>query len=240
MSTPVSTRREDASTPSGVWSQRGGKKEPPPRWKAVRPSRRIPYLLLGIILVVACAAAAVVVSLRVDHRESVLMLARPVTVGQILSNKDLRQVAMSTDIGLDAVPVTESSSVLGHPVAYSLPAGALLTRGSVGAPAIPTAGHAVAAVGLTAGQFPPALARGARVAVLVSATSSTASAPGTNDTTVVKPIAQWVATVVDIGASGTDQHTTVVSLQLPEADARQLATAPTGQISLVAMSGGGS
>jgi hypothetical protein len=44
--------------------------------------------------------------------------------------------------------------------------------------------------------------------------------------------------VSDVGA-GPDQQSTVVSLQLPEANARQLAAAPAGQISLVALSGGG-
>ncbi|MPZ79677.1 MAG: flagellar biosynthesis protein FlgA [Actinophytocola sp.] len=200
----------------------------------------MPYLLLGVILVVACAAAAMVVSTQVDDRRSVLVLARPVSVGQLLSTQDLRQVAISTDVGLDAVPAGDSATVLGHPVAYSLPTGALLTRGSVGAPAIPATGQAVAAVALTAGQFPPALAPGARVAVLVSATSSTAGTPSTNESAVAAPVAQWAAMVVDVGASGADQQTTVVSLQLAEVDARQLAVAPTGQIDLVVLSGGGS
>lgn len=57
MSTPVSTRSDGASATPGVWSP-SDKKKPPARWKAVRLSRRVPYLLLGVILVVACAVAA--------------------------------------------------------------------------------------------------------------------------------------------------------------------------------------
>jgi hypothetical protein len=239
VSTPVSTRPENASATPGAWSQGSGTKKPSTRWKAARLSRRIPYLLLGSILVIACAAAAMVVSTQLGDRQSVLMLAHPVSVGQLLSTQDLRHVSMPTNVGADVVPAAESSTVLGRPVAYSMPAGTLITRVLVGAPAIPPAGQAVAAVGLAAGQFPPALASGTRVAVLVSAASSSSGAPGVSGSTVVAPIAQWVATVVEVGASPTDQQTTVVSLLLPEDEARQLGAVPDGQVNLVALSGGG-
>jgi hypothetical protein len=234
VSTPVSTRPENVSATPGAWSHPTGEKKQPERWKAARLSRRIPYLLLGSILVVACAAAAVVVSTQLGDRRSVLMLARSVSVGQFLSSQDLRHVSMPTGIGVDVVPAAESSTVLGRPVAYSMPAGTLLTRVVMGAPAMPPAGQAVAAVGLGAGQFPPALAPGARVAVLVSA----ADTPTSSGSTVAAPIAQWTATVMEIGASTTDQQTTVVMLLLPDEDARRLATVPDGQINLVAVSGG--
>ncbi|PKV95540.1 MULTISPECIES: hypothetical protein [Amycolatopsis] len=240
MSTSVSTHPDTAdraTAPPDAWAQRSGKQEPPSRWKTVRPSRRVPYLLLGVVLVIACAAAAVIVSMQLDNRQPVLVLARPVTVGHLLSGQDFRQLSVSSDVGLDAVPAAESSTVVGRPVAFSLPAGALLTRGSLGPPAIPVAGQAVAAVALKAGQFPPALAPGARVAVLVSPGAAATGTPSTAGQ-VAPPLAQWTATVSDVCA-GADQQSTVVSLQLPEANARQLAAAPAGQISLVALSGGG-
>lgn len=242
MTTPVSIRpgqSEGPAAPPDAWTRRGGKQESSSRWKSVRPARRVPYLLLGVVLVIAFAAAAVIVSMQLDNRRPVLVLARPVTVGHILSIQDFRQVPVSSDAGLDAVPAAESSTVVGRPAAFSLPAGAMVTHSSVGAPAIPTGGQAVAAVALKAGQFPPALTPGARVAVLVSASSSTTATSGTNGAQLAAPIAQWTATVTEVGA-GPDQQSTVVSLQLPEADARQLAIAPSGQIGLVALSGGGS
>ncbi|WP_220817025.1 SAF domain-containing protein [Amycolatopsis echigonensis] len=187
---------------------------------------------------IACAAAAVIVSIQLDNRQPVLVLARPVTVGHLLSAPDFRQVSVSADVGLDAVPAAESSTVVGRPAAFSLPAGTLLTRGSLGPPAIPVDGQAIAAVALKAGQFPPALAPGARVAVLVSSGSASTGTASSNPGQVAVPIAQWTATVSDVGA-GPDPQSTVVSLQLPEANARQLAAAPAGQVSLVALSGGG-
>lgn len=232
MSTPISTRPESASAMPEAWSQND--KKPPARWKAVRLSRRIPYLLLGVILVVACAAAAVIVSTRLGDRQSVLMLARPVAVGQPLSTLDLRRVPMPTDIGFEVVPAAESSTVLGQPVAYSLPAGTLLTRVALGTPAIPPVGQAVVGVSLGAGQFPPALALGTRVAVLVSAPNTL----GTSESAVAAPAEQWTATVVDIAASTADRQVTVVSLILPDADARLLGAVPDELVNLVVLNGG--
>jgi hypothetical protein len=48
----------------------------------------------------------------------------------------------------------------------------------------------------------------------------------------------WDASVTDVQSDSTDQ-TTVISLQMAREDARELAAAPTGQISVVMVHGGG-
>jgi hypothetical protein len=240
VSTPLSMR-PDLSTPAGTvpppaaWTGRNGKQTASARMKAASRRHRAPYLALGVLLVVACSVASVVVSLRLTDRTAVLALARPVMVGQILSAQDLQQVTMSTDSGIDTVPASESAVVVGRPAAYNLPAGALLTPGLLGTPQVPPTGQAVAAVGLKPGQFPPDLAPGTRVAVLVTPGGSVTSGSTANPLSVTQA---WTATVSSIDASP-DQQTTVVSLQLADADARQLAIAPSGQVSLIALSGGG-
>lgn len=189
----------------------------------------VPRLLLGVVLVVGCAIGGIVVGQQLGHRESVLVLARSVTTGQVLSAQDLREASVSVDSGISVIPVSEESTVVGQQVAFALPAGAVLTRELIGTPQVPPPGQAVAAVGLKAGQFPPALAPGTRVAVLVAAstTNGFASMPES-----------WTATVTDVQRQPNDQIT-VVSVQLPERDARQLASTPTGQITVVALNGGG-
>ncbi|MCK9904450.1 SAF domain-containing protein [Frankia sp. Cpl3] len=194
-----------------------------------RRRRRVPYLLLGVVLVVGCAVAGLVAGARVGSREPVLVLARPVTVGHVLAAGDVREVRISVD-GVDTIGAGERDSVLGKPVAYSLPAGTVLSRAAVDAAQVPPPGEAIAAVALKAGQFPTGLAAGSRVTVVVApATSavSTASAGGAES---------WPATVVAVVAADTEQ-TTVVSLQLAEADARALAAAPAGQIGVVTVNG---
>ncbi|WP_239312311.1 SAF domain-containing protein [Frankia sp. Cj3] len=196
-----------------------------------RRRRRLPYLLLGVVLVVGCATAGLLAGARVGSRTAVLVLARPVTVGHVLSAADVREARISAD-GLDTIPAGSKDTVLGKPVAYSLPAGTVLSRAAVGAAQVPPPGEAIAAVALKAGQFPTGLSAGSRVAVIVAPASSavlTASAGAARS---------WPATVVAVAAQDTGQ-TTVVSVQLTEADARALAASPAGQIGIVTVHGTG-
>jgi hypothetical protein len=193
----------------------------------------VPRLLLGVVLVVGCAIGGIVVGQQLGHRESVLVLARSVATGQVLSTQDLREASVSVDSGISVISVGDEPMVVGQQVAFALPRGAVLTRELVGTPQVPPPGQAVAAVGLKAGQFPPALAPGTRIAVLVAA-SSTATAGGLPSL----PASSWTATVTDVQRQPNDQIT-VVSVQLSERDARQLASTPTGQITVVALNGGG-
>ncbi|MGY6655378.1 SAF domain-containing protein [Amycolatopsis sp. TRM77291] len=192
----------------------------------------MPYLLLGALLVVVCAAGGVFAGMQLGEREGVLALARPVAVGQILTAQDLKQVSMATDSGMDVMSASSTSTVVGQPVAFSLPAGSLVTRSILGAPQTPLPGKAIAAVGLKPGQFPPDLAAGTTVAVL--ATPGQATTTGTT----IGQYSSWTAVVAGIATRETEQAT-VVSLQLSESDARALASAPAGQLSLVAIAGGG-
>lgn len=231
--TPAST--STASTPrqtsSNAWAVREGKS--PSRLTGGARRRSVPHLLLGVLLVVMSAAGGVVAGIQLANRENVLALARSVAVGQILSAQDLKQVGLPSDSGMDFVPASATSAVVGQPVAFSLPAGSLLTRSVLGAPLVPVSGKAIAAVGLKPGQFPPDLSPGTTVTVLT--TQGQAVTPGT--TTGTGQTSSWIAVVVGVATRETEQ-TTVVSLQLSESDARALATAPAGQLSLVAIARG--
>ncbi|GLW78557.1 hypothetical protein Aglo01_30390 [Actinokineospora globicatena] len=194
--------------------------------------RRAPYLLLGVLLVVVCAGAGVYVATQAGNRVTVLALARAVTVGQVLVGQDLRQVSISVDSGLDVVTVSESATVVGTTMAYPAPAGTLLSRGLLGAALVPSAGLAITAVGLKDGQFPPSLTSGTHVLVLISPPASTGAS--TASVTVPRTVR---AVVTDVQARQSEQ-TTVVSLELPEAGARELAGASSAQVSVVAVGGG--
>ncbi|CAO5187341.1 Membrane protein [Frankia sp. AiPs1] len=196
----------------------------------VRRRRRVPYLLLGLVLVVGCAAAGLVAGVRVGSRTPVLVLARPVTVGHVLVAADLREARISSG-GVDTIASGARATVLGRPVAYSLPAGTVLSRATVGAAQVPPTGQAIAAVAVKAGQFPTGLASGSRVSVVAAPAASAVA------TTPDDEARSWLATVVAVVASDSDQ--TVVSLQLAEGDARALAAAPAGQISVVTVNGSG-
>lgn len=195
-----------------------------------RCRRNVPYLLAGALLVVVCAVAAVVTAGRLGDRASVLALARPVVAGQVLAPGDIRAVEVAAGAELGLVPAT-TPGVVGRPVAFSLPAGTLLTRAALGPAQTPAAGAAVAAAGLKPGQFPPEIEPGARVAVLVAAGSNPAGAAPAAGTS-------WTGVVVAVAGSAGEQ-TTVVSVRMSEADARAMAAAPPGQLSVVLLGGAG-
>lgn len=234
MSTSTSTTEPSQGPPAPSRSWVGRKPGEPARIARGTGRCRVPYLVLGVLLVLICVAGAVITVLQVGNREPMLSLARPVHVGDVLTPQDLRQVPLSSDSGTDLVPASQAATVLGRPVAYSLPAGTLLPRSAFGRPQVPPTGQATVAVAAKPGQFPPDLAPGTTVSVIVvpgsgSSTSSTQS-PASGG--------PWSAVVTSVGAPSSDQST-VVSLQLPVASARQVAAVPPGQLSLVAVPAGG-
>lgn len=230
-STSTDTTTQKQASPN-AWAGRDGKT--PSRLSGSGRRRSVPYLLLGVLLVLVCAAGGVFAGMQLGDRESVLALARPVAVGQVLTAQDLKQVSMAADSGMDVMSASAASTVVGQPVAFSLPAGALVTRSVLGAPQIPAQGKAIAAVGLKSGQFPPDLSPGTTVAVLTTPGQGTTTGTSTGS----GQTSSWTAVVTGIATRETEQ-TTVVSLQLSESDARALASAPAGQLSLVAIAGGG-
>lgn len=227
MSPSVSTQDSLSSS----WA--GGKPNGKPRFSGVgRRRRRAPYLVIGALLVVICAAGVVVAMMQVGHRVAMLALARPVTVGHVLTEEDLRQVPLPDDTGVGLIPASQQASAVGQPVAYALPAGTLLSRADFGSPQVPPPGQAVVAVAVKPGQFPPVLAAGTTVSVI--------AVPG-NNTGLSQPFApggSWTAVVTDVSTPANDQST-VVALVLPTANARQVAAIPSGQLSLMALSPGG-
>ncbi|QNP74975.1 flagellar biosynthesis protein FlgA [Streptomyces roseirectus] len=206
-----------------------GRKQPL-RLAGVSRRRQLPYLLLGVLLVVGCSAGGVVVAAQVGEQEGVLVLARPVSVGQVLSDREVREVGLSAGRGLDLIPAGSRSAAVGRPVAYTLPAGTLLTRDVLGPARVPPTGQAVVAVGVKAGRFPPGVQPGNRVTVVAT--------PDTESGTSQAGVSAWEATVTGVHADAADQSA-VLSLLMAEADARLVAALPDGRISVVTVPGVG-
>ncbi|GAA3838211.1 hypothetical protein GCM10022403_083390 [Streptomyces coacervatus] len=194
----------------------------------------MPYLVIGALLVLGCVTGAVLLTDRLGERENVLALARPVAVGQKLSGADLREVRVARDSGLDVLSAGSRTAVEGRSLAYSLPAGALLTESVLGRTRVPPAGQAVAAVGLKAGQLPAGIGPGSHV--------SAVAVPGNGEATNAPPVSagnrSWSAVVDDVRPVR-DEQLTVVTLLLAEDDAEQLAAAADGTIRIVVVHGGG-
>ncbi|MGW5721930.1 SAF domain-containing protein [Amycolatopsis sp. NPDC003865] len=195
-----------------------------------RTRRRLPHLLVGVLLVLACVGGALWWTTSTQGRVSVLAVARPLSVGHVLDRTDVREVELAATDAIATIPAERATTVLGRPMATSLSPGALLTPGSIGPATLPGAGHAIVAVALKPGQFPLEIAAGAPTLVVVTAPSPGSSAlPESGQT--------WPAIVTGLVKAESDQ-TTVVSLQLVGDAALALARVPVGQVSLVLFAGG--
>lgn len=198
------------------------------------PRRRsMPHLVVGALLVTSCTVGGIWWSQAAGQREPALAVARPLSLGAVLEPADVREVRVALDGPVDAIPAAEKSRVVGQRIAVSLPAGALLPRGALGAASGPREGRAVAALALGPGQAAPDLAAGMAVLVVLTAgdiTGTAGSAPSSS---------AWPGTVTTVtGPSSAGEPTRVIAIDLDEDDARQVAAAPAGRLALVVVHGG--
>lgn len=186
--------------------------------------RRSPaWVAGGVLLVLLCALAFAVGQTRLGARQAVLVVARDVPAGQVVTDSDLAVARLSVDAGLRLIPASARGSVIGRPAAVPLVAGTLLSEAELGVASAVPPGQAVIGVPLKPGQFPPGLAPGARVQVADTGTdSATAGQPATQDGIETVP-----AVVVGVSAPAADSGdpTTVVALQLAADRAPALAAA---------------
>ena len=212
------------------------RRQKPAAPSAVQRRRQVPWIVAGVLLVVGCALAFGVASVRASHGEDVLALARSVPAGHVVQPGDLRVVKVTPTAGLDPVPAVSESSTVGRPAAVALVAGTLLTPADLGTPS--GGSGDVVAVALKAGAYPPSLGPGGRVDVVpVVGGSSSGSAPVSGQSGSIGA----VVVSVDATPAGSSADA-VVSLQVNPADADEVAAlAAAGQIALVELpSGSGS
>lgn len=191
-------------------------------------------MVVGVLLVLGCALAFTDASVHLGSREEVLVVARPVSAGQVLTAADLRAARVSTGSGLDVVLVGGEPSVIGRRAAVPLVAGSLLSATEVGSAPPVGSGSDEVAVGLKAGAFPPDLAPGDRVQVVPVASTS---GGGTGSVTSGSPVD---ATVLGVDAAPPASGSpTVFSLQVARADADEVASlAAAGEASLIEVGAG--
>lgn len=233
-STPLADAERSSTPDGGSWTSN---KTPTSsaRLRAMRRRRSVPHLVLGLLLVLACAGGFLLITLDSGQSQPVLALSRDVTVGHVLRPADLRQVTVAVDPAVSVVAADQAAAMVGQTMAVSLPAGALLTPDAVGVARVPVAGQAIAALPLKPGQLPPEIGRGSPVSVVFvpSQPSGTAGNPPSEDTPRT-----WPGVVTTV-TSSSNARITVVSVRLRAAAAREVAAVPAGQLSLVLLAEGG-
>jgi SAF domain len=201
-----------------------------------RRRRELPYLMRGMGLVVVGALAVVLMVMHLGGRVTVLVVARDVPAGQLLSAADVRSTSLFDGSGLAMVPADQIESVLGRPAVVPLHAGRLLAPDDVGPLAWPPAGQTVVAIAVKPGAYPPDLAPGMRVLIAIApapaanpGAEGTAGLPGPVDALAGAPSGVVLAARRD----DADQGQEVVSLLLTRSAAGQVVALPADQVHLV-------
>jgi len=110
-------------------------------------------LALAVVLV-GLGALVNAVAVGQGGRVPVLAVARPVPVGQQVTEADVMVVQLATTPGLGTVPAGRRAEVVGRYAAVGLRPGSLFTPDAVSDQRAPTAGQAVLAVAVKTGLVP--------------------------------------------------------------------------------------
>lgn len=201
-----------------------------------RPRRRNgPLAIVGVLLVVACAALFAVGWLQAGNRQPVLALARPVAAGQVIAAADLQVVRVSAAGPVSLLPASQEPAVIGQTAAAAMPAGSLLTSAEVGTAPLGK-GRALLGVAVKPGQYPPDLSAGQTVDVL---STPQGSSSGTSSATSAAALPAGRAVVLSVTPQAS-QGQTVVELEVSQDAMPQVAAAAaSGQIALATVPAGG-
>lgn len=200
--------------------------------------RRPPLVVLGVLLGALGALVAAAAVARVDDRRPVLVVARAVPAGQVLTEADFGVAQVAAE-GVSALSPGELAAVVGKATPAALEPGTLVPR-SLADPAPRLApGRALVGVALTEAQVPTMRLRaGERVAVVRTRPPAAADVVGGADAAGggAPPPDVLVddATVAEAGAGEGATSALRVSLEVAEADAAAVAeAAAAGRVALV-------
>ncbi len=187
----------------------------------VQRQRNVPWMVLGVILVIGGALVFAAVASSLAGRQSVLAVARAVPAGQVVGDADLIEVGMASDGGLRAIASADRDTVVGQSAALDLIEGTLVTRDHLGAGSGPGEGKAVIGLALQPGQVPSSeLAPGDRVDVLdTGEDSASGDGPGP------RVLAGARVSEVERVETGSSTGDVVVSLVVDDVQAPDIAAA---------------
>lgn len=195
--------------------------------------RRVPWLVLGVLLVAGSGLAFAVWAQSIGDRHPVLALARSIEAGETLTPAHLTVARVGTDADLAFSAPTAADDLVGTVATASLPAGTLVHPTLFADRALVDPGDALVGLTVLPGELPlGGLRSGDRVVVVETPTDLDAADRSA-------PRALWAAAVV-ASATTTDEagieHVTV-SLRVDAFDAGEIsAAAARGAVRLVLVS----
>ncbi|MGH9297373.1 MAG: hypothetical protein ACRDZP_05295 [Acidimicrobiales bacterium] len=140
------------------------------------PRRQPKLALLGLALVISCAAVGAELARSASHKYPYLALARSVPEGAVITAADLVSVSLGSVSGLDAIPLSDSQSVLGRRADSALVQGSLLVTEELTSLSAPVAGEALVGTSLQSNQAPAGLQPGDSVLIVAAGATATGGA----------------------------------------------------------------
>jgi SAF domain len=199
-----------------------------PQIPVLRRRRNVPGAVLGALVVVVCAFAVGAWASSLGQRTAVLVVARDVPAGAVITASDLTSAGVAAGHNVTAIPASDSAQVVGRVAAERLAAGTLVVRAELATGPLVPAGSAVVGLALKPGMFPAALEPGDRTTVVITPAES-GGGPGSSGGSVLVS----GAAVSQMGTSP-DGQSTLVSVVVPSSDAPAVAAAGAqGSVSLV-------
>jgi hypothetical protein len=192
-------RRRDASPDRAADAVR-----PPARGR----DRRILVVVASIALIAASIASFAALYSSAGARTAAIVVTRSLTQGQPITSASIGEVDVSVPAGVDYIPVSEASLLVGKHAVAAVPKGALLTLSDLSAAPALAADQAVVGLALKDGTFPSGgLSPGDQVMVVQTAGSgATLAAPVASAASSSSPSSSSVGTLT--GGTGTAVATT--------------------------------
>lgn len=219
---PVAT---DPRSPNGTRSPS------PPQRLAVEPPasgrrQRLPELAVGVLLVVGCALAALMLAAGDRDRSPVIALSGDVARGQVLTDADLSTVYIESDSAIAKTPSADRELLVGRAALSDLPSGTLVTGEQLGAPVeVLEAGEGTVGLALEAGQLPSlTLAPGDEVSVVAAGDPTSSREAG-------EVVRRGVVVAVDeqtADGAQSGQRRWWVAIRAPQAEADDLGAVVAG------------
>jgi hypothetical protein len=174
------------------------------------PRERKPLLaVLAALLVIVGGLAAGLLVQKAGHKVEAVEVVQALGPGQQVPSSALSEVDIASDSGIDYVPWSAVPEVIRDFANFSIPAGTLLTGNMLVASYNLNNGDAQEGIFLKAGQVPPNLQIGDKVATF--ATGPSAPCGGTPD----EPLGNGTVTGV-LGEASNSTNTTVVTVAVPQ------------------------
>lgn len=202
-----------------------GKLVAAPRLPQIARRRRPALIGVGLVLVAGCGLASAWLVHAARTTTAVLVVTRPVPVGQAIADADLTVARIATDPDVSTVAARQRSRIVGQVAAVDLLAGQLLTPAAITKHSPPGPNEQLVGIAVKDTQRPSRL-RPHDPVLLVGTPPVDADVPDA-------PPPSVPGTVLRIGAPDAE-GTTVIDVLVAAVDGPQLAArAATGRIAVV-------